>query len=345
MGIDGFTNQFLASEWINVIDAWQIETIEAYRDVPRLGRKNRLGSKQRERVWPIFRLVYDLLEDQGLISLPCVFGGVAKHYAKQEEKPFTHIIVDEAQDLGVPELRMLATIAAGRPDSLFFAGDLGQRIFQEPFSWKALGVDVRGRSFTLKVNYRTSHQIRQTVDRLLPEVVRDADGNEEDRKGTVSVFNGLNPQVEVFENKDREIHEVADWIRSMIDEGIKPDELGIFVRSNMELRRARAAVVKAAQMPLELSARVEGREARVSIGTMHLAKGLEFKAVVVMACDDEVLPLQERLEVVTDEQELDRVYETERHLFYVACTRARDRLLISGVKPASEFFADLKEGE
>ena len=74
---------------------------------------------------------------------------------------------------------------------------------------------------------------------------------------------------------------------------------------------------------------------------MHLAKGLEFKAVAVMACDDDVLPLQQRIETVADETELDEVYETERHLFYVACTRARDRLLVSGVEPASEFFADL----
>jgi len=86
---------------------------------------------------------------------------------------------------------------------------------------------------------------------------------------------------------------------------------------------------------------VEKRDGRMSIGTMHLAKGLEFKVVVVMACDDDVLPLQERIETVADETELDEVYETERHLLYVACTRARERLLVSGVRPASEFFADM----
>ena len=74
---------------------------------------------------------------------------------------------------------------------------------------------------------------------------------------------------------------------------------------------------------------------------MDLAKGLEFKAVAVMACDDCVLPLQSRMEEAADETELDDVYETERHLFYVACTRARDRLVISAVKPASEFIQDL----
>jgi len=88
---------------------------------------------------------------------------------------------------------------------------------------------------------------------------------------------------------------------------------------------------------------VENRNGRISIGTMHLAKGLEFKAVAVMACDDDVLPMQERIETVADETELDEVYETERHLFYVACTRAREKLIVSGVKPASEFFVDMKK--
>jgi len=337
----GFSSRFLASEWSNVIDCWQIDTLDAYRDVPRLGRRNRMGSKQRERVWPVFVRTYELLEAQGLISQPGVFGKVTAHYAEQEHKPFSHIIVDEAQDLGVPELRMLAAIADQNTGSLFFAGDLGQRIFQEPFSWKALGIDIRGRSRTLKVNYRTSHQIRRTVDRLLPPIVQDVDGNEEDRRGTVSIFNGRDPEVKVFDNRDQEIEELAAWISEVLDDETAPDELDIFVRTNQELSRARAVVAAANQLPLELSERVENREGRISIGTMHLAKGLEFKAVVVMACDDDVLPFQDRIEMVVDEAELDKVYETERHLFYVACTRARDRLLVSGIAPASEFFADL----
>ncbi len=75
---------------------------------------------------------------------------------------------------------------------------------------------------------------------------------------------------------------------------------------------------------------------------MHLAKGLEFRAVAVMACDDEVLPLQERIESITDDSDLEEVYNTERHLLYVACTRARDRLLITGVDPVSEFLEDMR---
>ncbi len=120
-----------------------------------------------------------------------------------------------------------------------------------------------------------------------------------------------------------------------------PHEAAVFVRSPAQLARARAAVEEA-KVPLKvLDEKVEPSSGHLSISTMHLAKGLEFRAVVVMACDDGVLPLQERIEAVADEADLEEVYDTERHLLYVACTRARDNLLVTGVAPASEFLDDL----
>ncbi len=335
-----FTPRFLASEWLNVVDAWQLNSLGAYQEVPRLGRKNRLGVKQREKLWPVFTRARQLIEAQGLLTWPSIFGKVTEHFSQRDGKPFTHAVIDEAQDLGVTELRMLAAITPAGSDALFFAGDLGQRIFQEPFSWKALGIDIRGRSRTLKVNYRTSHQIRRAADRLLPKAVQDVDGNEQDRLGTVSVFNGPEPEIKTFADAAREIQGVADWIKNTVADGIAAAEIGIFVRSNDQLPRARASVKAAGHTQVELSERLEQPQGRIAIGTMHLAKGLEYKAVAVIACDDNVLPLQERIETVADESELDEVHDTERNLFYVACTRARDRLLVSGVQPASEFFAD-----
>jgi len=343
IGLKGFSDRFIVSEWNQVVDPWQVDTLESYQAVPRLGRKNRLGSKQRERLWPVYAKARETLAQRGLWTAPAIFAAVAGHYDGTANKPFTHIVVDEAQDLGVPDLRMFAAIAPDGPDALFFSGDLGQRIFQEPFSWKGLGIDIRGRSHTLKVNYRTSHQIREAADRLLPETVHDVDGIEEDRRGTVSVFNGPDPEVLLFPDSDAEAQTLADRVRRMVDEGMPPEEIGIFVRSAGELDRARAVVKTAGQTQLELSNRVENRSGRIAIGTMHLAKGLEFKVVIVMACDEDILPDQDRIDTVADEADLDQVYETERHLFYVACTRARDQLLVSGVQPGSEFLADLGE--
>ena len=340
-GVTEIPLRFLISEWTNVIDAWQIDSEAAYASVPRLGRKNRMSVKQRARLWPVFQAIRESLAQRGVTTWPQVLRKLTTLYMGKASKPFTHIVVDEAQDLGVAELRFLAAIAPKGPDSLFFAGDLGQRIFQQPFSWLTLGVDVRGRSQMLKVNYRTSHQIREAADRLLPQVLRDVDGLEERRTGTVSVFNGPDPVIGRFESPDAEIAAVGEWVAAALSDGFAPSEIGVFVRDRVQLDRARAAVKAAGQTPFVLSERDEESGNRVSIGTMHLAKGLEFKAVAVMACDDDVLPLQGRVAAVADEVELDDVYETERQLLYVACTRARDRLLVSGVVPASEFLDDL----
>jgi superfamily I DNA/RNA helicase len=248
--------------------------------------------------------------------------------------------VDEAQDVSPAHLRFLAALGADRPNALFFAGDLGQRIFQQPFSWKSLGADIRGRSRTLRINYRTSHQIRTRADLLLGPSVVDVDGNTENRDDTVSVFNGPEPTIIALGGEDEERGAVARWIAELTAAGVLPHEFGVFVRSEAQLDRARAAVGGAGLSFRVLDDRVETGSGQVSIATMHLAKGLEFRAVVVMACDDEVIPLQERIENVGDDADLQEVYETERHLLYVACTRARDHLLVSGVAPVSEFLDD-----
>ena len=195
-----FRLPFLLTEWEQVVDAWQLETWEAYRDVMRLGRKTRLPEKQRAVLWSIFDHVRERLAAGNLITNADMFNKLAAVVSKSKNPPFDYAIVDEAQDLSVAHLRFLAALGADRPNSLFFAGDLGQRIIQQPFSWKALGVDIRGRARTLRVNYRTSHQIRMQADRLLGPEVSDVDGNTEDRGNTISMFNGPAPTIRVLDS-------------------------------------------------------------------------------------------------------------------------------------------------
>jgi UvrD-like helicase C-terminal domain/UvrD/REP helicase N-terminal domain len=337
----GSSRSFLYSEWTSVVDAWQLKTWEAYRDVPRLGRKTRMGGKQREQVWAIFDAVQRKLAQAQTITWSELFAKVTEHLKASAERPFDFAVVDEAQDIGIGELRFLAALGGRYPHSLFFTGDLGQRIFQQPFSWKSLGVDVRGRSHTLRINYRTSHQIRSQADKLLPYAIADVDGIEDSRRGTQSVFNGPPPQIRVFDDAQEEADAVGAWIATRMKEGLQPHEIGLFVRSDEQLDRARQAATRAGVGSCDLANPAATEPGRVAVGTMHQAKGLEFRAVVVMACDDEVLPLQERIESVTDDSDLEEVYNTERHLLYVACTRARDWLLITGVDPASEFLDDM----
>ena len=337
-----FSLNFLMAEWEDVVDAWQLESWEAYRDVLRLGRKTRLPEKRRAALWTVFERVRLDMKARNLITYSDLFGLLASYFSQSGHSPYDFIVVDEAQDVSVPQLGLLASLGGWRPEGLFFAGDLGQRIFQQPFSWKALGVDIRGRSRTLRVNYRTSHQIRMQADQLLEPELADVDGNVEGRRGTISVFNGPEPTIMVLESRELEIDTVSVWLMERLSENVAPHEIGVFVRSAAEIDRACAAAEKAGVHFRILDENVEVTRDHVSISTMHLAKGLEFRAVTVMACDDDVIPLQKRIETVSDVTDLEEVYNTERHLLYVACTRARDHLLVTSVDPASEFLDDLR---
>ena len=337
-----FSEQFLMSEWELVVDAWQLDNWEAYRDVQRLGRRTRLPESRRRELWKLFERVQSAMNADGQMTLPGMFTALAAQISSSGNPPFDMAVVDEAQDLDISHLKFLAAMCGAVPNGLFFTGDLGQRIFQQPFSWKSLGVDIRGRSHTMKVNYRTSHQIRKQADLLLDPDLSDVDGNIEERGGTISLFNGADPQVKILASGNAEIEAVGEWLSELARGDVKPHEMAVFVRSEDEIGRAKEAV-KAASLPyIVLDNNVQIVEGHVSISTMHLAKGLEFHAVAAIACDSEVIPSSNRLEVIADGSDLEDAYNTERYLLYVACTRARDYLLVTGVVPESEFLSDLQ---
>ncbi len=318
---------FLAEEWRLIVDAWDVRDQETYRELPRLGRKVRMAASRRDELWRVFARMRNALEQSGKETE----AGLMHRLARELDRPpFTHVVVDEAQDISVPELHFVAALAGDRPNGLFFAGDIGQRIFRSPFPWKAVGVDIQGRSRSLKVNYRTSHQIRSKSDLLLPPRLLEVDGGEDRRLGVSSVFHGPTPELHVFDDEATESARVGGWIDRCLSDKIDSTTIAVLVRSAAELPRAQAAIAAASM-----------DSADVRVGLMHDAKGREFRAVAVMACDTDVLPSEARLLQASDERALKEIYDTERHLLYVAATRARERLWLSACKPPSEFLEDL----
>jgi hypothetical protein len=157
VGESRFSRSFLRSEWLEAVDARQIGTWDAHRGFRRLGRKTRLPEKVRQGLWSAFERVKTDLSKSGRVTEAGAFHRLADHYARGARGPFEHVMLDEAQDVTAGKLRFFAAIGDTKADGLFFAGDLGQRIFQPPFSRKPVGVEIRGRSRTLTVNYRTSY--------------------------------------------------------------------------------------------------------------------------------------------------------------------------------------------
>jgi len=311
---------FLRDEWSLIVDAWNIQGWENYKDLPRLGRKLRMPAAKREAAWAVFEAVRNDLAAAGLKTE----AQLAHELAEQQYFPFGHVIIDEAQDVSVAELMLLGKMLGHVENGLFFAGDIGQRIFRAPFPWTAAGVEVRGRSRSLKVNYRTSHQIRRCSDNLLPETLVEPDGCEENRLGVTSVFEGAVPKIGKFANRTDEIAALQAWFGKLQSQGVDAADIMVLVRTPA-LADALAPMIDAKIMP------------------MHDAKGAEYRAVAVIALDQDIVPLAERLLTAQDEGQLDEILNTDRHLLYVAASRARDFLWLSGVNPVSEFLEDLFE--
>ena len=312
---------FLFDEWRLIIDAWDVRDAVTYKELPRLGRKVRMIASRRDTLWEVFSSVRVALAHRKLTTE----AQLAHDLRQSGEFPYTHVVIDEAQDISVPELMLLGAAVGSLPNGLFFAGDIGQRIFRAPFPWSAAGVDVRGRSRSLKVNYRTSHQIRLQSEKLLPETLIEADGAAESRLGVTSVFEGPVPQIQSFENRDLEIAALKKWLNGFSKQGIKPTEMAILVRQNASIA------------PLKDQISIPN----LVIMSMHEAKGSEFRVVAAVCLDHNILPDDQRFLAAKDESQLDEVMTTERHLLYVAATRARDHLWLSGVEPISEFLNDL----
>lgn len=326
--------QFLFEEWQELVDAWGVTDPESYATLPRIGRRTRLGPNQREAAWAVFDYVRTQMAERGLVSRAMIYKRLTGWIEDGGTIPFEHVVVDEAQDLTVAQVRFLAAVGNGRDDALFLAGDIGQRIFRLPFSWAKLGLDIRGRSHSLRVNYRTSHQIRAMADRLLPPAITDLDGVEEGRRGTVSIFDGPVPEVRLLDDTEAEADFVSNWLQRRMTSGIPAKQIALLVRGPDQLERARKVAENAVAASPDFEPPI--------VTVMHDAKGLEFRAVAVMACDEDVIPDPQRLASIGDVAEMESVYETERHLLYVACTRARDQLLVTGIAPGSEFLDDLR---
>lgn len=332
-----FTDAFLFAEWEAVVDYWGIKSWEAYRDAVRVGRGSPLSPRQRRKLWEVFTRVQEDLGRSGSATSGEVCDRLRHVIDDEGTRPFRHVIVDEAQDLGPRELRLIAALAAPGPRALFFAGDIGQRIYRWPFSWIAAGVDVRGRAQRLRVNYRTSAEICRFSDALLPAKLAEVDGEQETRQ---TILRGPEPEIVAGVSVDDEVAALARWLRDLRARDIEPGQIAIFGRTQEVVReRAKPALSQAGLTARWLSPDSDLAIEAVAIGTMHGAKGLEFRAVALVACDAEHMPLRDAHARADGDEARQLVEEQERHLLYVACTRARESLLVTYSGEATSYLA------
>lgn len=337
----------LQSEWTEVIQSQGIRTWDEYRDANRRGRGQALGTKDRKLVWQVFEQVLQRLAQNQMCdwSALCQRARDLVQVGKARNK-FNSVIVDEVQDLRPQEIRFLASLAKDEKDNLMLVGDGGQRIYGSKLTLKSLGVDVRGRSFVLKINYRTTAQIRSFAENLLANERDDLDEGYEDRSDTKSLLRGPEPVLTAFDSQEEQIEFVVRSISDIVKQGVATQDIAIFARTNDLL------------IPYEKglkSKKIEYRQLKkesagplilgVNLGTMHRAKGLEFKVVFVVDVSRDYLPLPVALRTLKDPGDRQDGTDKERHLLYVSITRARDEVFISWVGKMSEFLKNAQTGK
>ncbi len=343
LGLSALSVDFLFEEWGQVIEACGVADSQAYAALDRQGRLVRLTRIQRQEVWMTVERATGILSACGLTPPFRQVRAVAAMLADGRlTSPFNYIITDECQDLRHEHLVLLNAMRK-TPQSLFFVGDLGQRVRHPLVSWRSAGIDIKGRSHVLKVNYRTTHQIRLLADQLVAGQFQDLDGQVEDRRHHVSVYAGLAPSIREYAGEEDEQFGVARWLEQLFACGVKPHECCIFVRDGEVLPRAQAAVALANVPCVLLDNGEAAAEGSIALATMPHAEGLEFRAVAVMACDAWTVPLQSRLDGAMQGKDAIDIRNMERQLLYVAVTRARDWLLITGTTPISEFLQDIRQ--
>ncbi|MBW4420717.1 MAG: UvrD-helicase domain-containing protein [Myxacorys californica WJT36-NPBG1] len=333
-------------EWKFVIQTQGIATWEAYRSANRVGRGQPLSAKGRKQVWQIFESVLFQLQSQNKTD----WSGLYRHAGDlitsgQVRSPFDTVIVDETQDLKPQELKFLAALAGKRLGSLMLVGDGGQRIYQGRLSLKSLGINVQGRSHVLKINYRTTEQIRQFADQLLDGEQDDLDGGTEQRSDTISLLNGPEPVLKPFANANQQAEFVAEEIFRLIQQGILPNEIGVFSRTKNLLKSIEKSLKKQKIACIRLDDQEPDAVAdAVNTGSMHRAKGLEFKIIFVVHLSDDVIPSPHIAEE-NDLQARKEALEQEQHLLYVSITRARDVVYLCWNGQPSRFLKGIKGGE
>ena len=333
--------KFVEAEWNRVIQMQGIETWDAYRTARRIGRGKRMPVAERRQLWPVFEATLRMTAEKRV----CTWSGMSTIASRllregKVSSPCTAVVVDEVQDLTTSKLRFLHALCAAAPENFMICGDAGQRIYPGGFSLRALGIEVRGRSTVLRVNYRTSRQIQKWADRVRPAAVDDMEGGRESRIRARSVFRGPEPRGLGARSWDEEAQAALGVIMEWRAAGYEDSEIAVFARSVRRLGRLKQALDGAA-IAWDNLAKARRRKA-VQMGTMHRAKGLEFKVVLVLGCDEHSLPSYQARKI-EDESEQQNEIDLERNLLYAAMTRARDELVLTWAGPPSPFLAEIAE--
>jgi superfamily I DNA/RNA helicase len=319
----------------------------AYLKVSRAGRGTPLDRRKRAALWNIFADYRARVVSEGLAEPDDAYREAIEILSSEAPNlPYAAVIVDEAQDMGEQAFRLIRAIVPESPsgdlNSLFIVGDAHQRIYGRRASMAGCGINVRGRSRRLRLNYRTTQEIRSWAVSVLEGVsVDDLDEGSDTLKGYVSLLHGVSPELVSCTSEVEELKGVAAWVRSLPSENVQLSDVGILCARRADVDRVSTALQAEGIETVVLQAGADDRSVPgVRITTMHRAKGLEFFAVAIPFLSEAAFPPPGALKSAVDAADREDIVIQHRSLLHVAATRAKKALRVSWSGTPTELISD-----
>ena len=336
---------FYEDEWEQVVQAGAVADRQAYLSISRAGRGTRLNRADRARVWPVFEEYRAQLAERGVKEVDDAYRDATALLTGEASDPagYAAVIVDEAQDMGAPAFRLLRAIAPPGRNDLFIAGDGHQRIYgRRRVVLGRCGIDIRGRSRKLRLNYRTTEQTRRWATALLADRdIDDLDGGADDSHGIRSLTRGPQPELAHFDTRAEHDARLLACIGKLAADGEPLRAACVAARTGAE-RDAAANALRAGGFECAVlggaASDDEQRGDAVRVATMHRVKGLEFDHVLLASVNAGLVPLRARGEAA-DATAKENAETEERALLHVAATRARKSLTVLSFGRPSRFVA------
>ena len=334
------SDEFYRVEWRQVVQANGITLGREYKRVSRVGRGTALNRAARSKVWRVFEEYRRQLAERGLKEVDDAYAAAAALVRNEEELGYSSVIVDEAQDIGPQAFRLIRTLVPEGKNDLFITGDGHQAIYDRRVVLGRCGINIRGRSFKLKLNYRTTEQTRGWASRLLEgRDIDDLDGGKDDNSGIRSLTQGPEPVVRQYSTAAEQAKAIADYLKSLERAGERLGNTCVLARTTKE-RNAIRDLLRSEGLEVVVVDKEsdDGSAKGVRQATMHRVKGLEFERVVLASMNRNLVPLPYLLKNAPDEERRVAIETMERALVYVAASRAKRELLVLSYGNPSRFL-------
>ena len=335
-------DSFYHEEWERVILPQRIMSKVEYFRARRIGRGVALSRRQRAAIWSVFEELHMQLQQKGYRPIQMAIQDAIELIQEGKSHiPYQAVVVDEAQDMGPDAMKLIRSLVPERPNDLFIVGDGHQRIYSHRFALSHCGINIRGRSRKLRINYRTTEETRRFAIAVLEnQEVDDLDEGKDSASGYRSIMHGRPPEIGQLGTQQEEQSWIEGHIKNLLDRGAKEADICLVARMHWIVKRYETFLQNAGYKTRRLTNdTLDDRSVPgIRLATMHRVKGLEFPYVFMTSINAGVCPLEKAVEGSEDPTERRSSEFNERALFHVSASRAIRRLFVSSYGEPSEFL-------